>query len=254
MKKSFTLIELVFVIVVVAILAASINFSIPNTAMRQASEQILGHIRYTQHLALKQDKYQYRPLDAGAIEGNRSKYWFKQWPHLRITKLANDDIFYFIYSDQPQSGTTTNYNLKITSAQHNELYSDPLTYKYLMGAGYSSDTQYPDDENISTKMNLTQGYGITKISVSNTTYSTSSMGTQGDRVSLLFDNFGRPYFRESATASGGDEDDINPYSFDDRRKLQEILNVTFTRGTDGNFSICIYPETGYSEICAFNEL
>jgi len=57
MKRAFTLIELVIVIVVVGILAAAI---IPRTRTNPVSEaaiDLLSKIRYTQHLAIVDDKY-----------------------------------------------------------------------------------------------------------------------------------------------------------------------------------------------------
>lgn len=57
MKKAFTMIELVFVIVIIGILAAVI---IPNTRTNPAAEaatQLQSHIRYTQHLAMINDKF-----------------------------------------------------------------------------------------------------------------------------------------------------------------------------------------------------
>lgn len=57
MRKAFTMIELVFVIVVIGILAAVI---IPNTRtnpLQEAAIQLLSHIKYTQHLAMTDDTY-----------------------------------------------------------------------------------------------------------------------------------------------------------------------------------------------------
>ena len=57
MKKAFTLLELVFVLVVIGILAA---FMIPSTRTNPAVDaaiQLESHIRYTQHLAMIDDKF-----------------------------------------------------------------------------------------------------------------------------------------------------------------------------------------------------
>jgi len=57
MKKAFTMLELIFVIVIIGILAAVI---IPNTRSNptaEAATKLMAHLRYTQHLALVDDKY-----------------------------------------------------------------------------------------------------------------------------------------------------------------------------------------------------
>ena len=57
MKKAFTMLELVFVIVVIGILAAAIIPSTRTNPAQEAAIQLLSHIRYTQHLAMMDDKY-----------------------------------------------------------------------------------------------------------------------------------------------------------------------------------------------------
>ena len=57
MKKAFTLLELVFVIVVIGIISAAV---IPRTNSSNLSEQtvdLISKIRYTQHLAMIDDKF-----------------------------------------------------------------------------------------------------------------------------------------------------------------------------------------------------
>lgn len=57
MKKAFTMIELVFVIVVIGILAAAI---IPNTRtnpVQEAAIDLVSKIRYVQHLGMVDDKF-----------------------------------------------------------------------------------------------------------------------------------------------------------------------------------------------------
>jgi len=57
MKKAFTMLELIMVIVIIGILAAVI---IPRTASNDTAEaavKLISDIRYTQHLAMVDDKY-----------------------------------------------------------------------------------------------------------------------------------------------------------------------------------------------------
>ena len=58
MKKSaFTMLELVFVIAVIGILASAIIPRIDRDTLYEASEQLLNDIRYTQHMAMMDDVY-----------------------------------------------------------------------------------------------------------------------------------------------------------------------------------------------------
>lgn len=57
MKKAFTLLEMVFIIVVIGILAAVILPSIKTNPVTEAAINLLSQIRYTQHLAIVNDKF-----------------------------------------------------------------------------------------------------------------------------------------------------------------------------------------------------
>lgn len=57
MKKAFTMLELIMVIVVIGILAAVILPRTDSNRAREAATQLISHIRYTQHLAMIDDKF-----------------------------------------------------------------------------------------------------------------------------------------------------------------------------------------------------
>lgn len=56
MKKAFTMLELVFVIVVIGIIAAVMIKNVQSSASSEAATKLTSHIRYTQHLAMVDDK------------------------------------------------------------------------------------------------------------------------------------------------------------------------------------------------------
>ena len=57
MKRAFSMLELVFIIVVIGILAAIIIPSTRTNPVAEAAIRLIENIRYTQHLALIDDKY-----------------------------------------------------------------------------------------------------------------------------------------------------------------------------------------------------
>jgi len=57
MKKAFTMIELVFILVVIGILAVTIIPSTRTNPVQEAAVGLISKIRYTQHLAMINDKY-----------------------------------------------------------------------------------------------------------------------------------------------------------------------------------------------------
>ena len=56
MKKAFTMLELVVVIVVIGIIAVAALPRINDDHIAEAADQVMSHIRYTQHLAMQDSK------------------------------------------------------------------------------------------------------------------------------------------------------------------------------------------------------
>ena len=159
MKRfAFTMLELVFVIIVLGILAV---LAIPNFnrhPLQEAAEQVAGHIRYTQHLAMVDDKFD--PADI---------LWFREYWQLEFKRVGNPlSIYYEIYSDIDHLGNSD-------STTHKEVASDPLTANSLDG-----------NSNITE---LTR-YGIKAVSFSTSCHASTSVAI-GE---LSFDTLGRPYY------------------------------------------------------------
>lgn len=84
MKRfAFTMLELVFVIIVIGILAVLAMPNFNRHPLQEAAEQLANHIRYTQHLAMVDDKFD--PADAN--------WWKRKW-QLKITGTS-----YAVFSD-----------------------------------------------------------------------------------------------------------------------------------------------------------
>lgn len=160
MKRfAFTMLELVIVIVVIGILAVVTLPKLNNNPLRDAAEQVAEHIRYTQHLAMVDDKYD-----------SNDGLWFRENWQIQFTSATN--VYYEIYSDVDHNGNSDN----------NESALDPQSHLPL-----DANTDITD---------LKKKYGITSVSFSPSCSGNGSGGnpTGGTGKELSFDTLGRPYF------------------------------------------------------------
>ncbi|WP_067177227.1 Tfp pilus assembly protein FimT/FimU [Sulfurospirillum sp. UCH001] len=206
MKKAFTMLELVFVIVIVGILSYFVSSSFQRNPLREAADQVVSHIRYTQHLAMIDDKFD--PNDAT---------WFRENWQFEFRRLSNPlQIYYVIYSDTDQNGNAD-------TVTHREVAIDPLTKNYLDGTN--------------TKLDITKSFGITNVQFTANCHVGAGIGE------LSFDVIGRPYYYTTSTQPP----QINMYQY----LLMQDCNITLVN-PDGNITITITPETGYTYISAQN--
>ena len=250
MKKSFTLIELIIVIVVVSILYTSINFSLSDNSLRLAASQFVSHINYTRHLAIKDNKMQYYPMSNTETELNRTKYWFKQWWQLRITKDGDGNLFYEIFSDVPYVSSTGSgtYNFDTKgnrpTSKWDETFAKDPDGKYLIG--HCGVAEYPDCTQVNEKLNLTKYYNIVKIQVEDGTHIYNVSSSNNFRI--VFDQYGNGYKDEG---QDGDAGDINPYDKDTRPPILNVIKVTFCQDNncETNISMCLSKKIGNIYYC-----
>lgn len=159
-RYAFTMLELVFVIVIIGILAVLAMPSFNRNPLGEAAEQIANHIRYAQHLAMVDDKFD--PSDAD---------WYRSFWRIRFYESGTPNTYYYaVFND------TDNYG-SIDTVSHTEPAIDPLTNKYLFIGNTSTDPRNNE------KMNLTETYGISGVTA------TCDTGW----IEFFFDNYGRPY-------------------------------------------------------------
>mgnify|MGYP002635573058 CR=1 FL=1 len=216
MKKAFTMIELVFVIVVIGILAAVIIPRSRTNPLYEAATQLVSHIRYTQHLAMVDDKFD---------STTGSEWYMKRWQILFSN--ANSTLSYIIFSDYYNKDGNPN-----ASSAYSEVAKDPSNSgKYLIGTEYSSFFSDSSDS-LNKKLDLKNSYGITNVDLSSEcTYSTSQK--------IAFDHLGRPLKGALNTYASA-----YPAS---TRMISSRCRITLSN-SDGNVTIAIEPETGYAHI------
>jgi len=229
MKKAFTLLELIFVIVVVGILAAVV---LPNThrdPLREAAVQLISHIRYTQHLAMIDDKF-----DAN------EPMWYRQRWQLAFSTAAGTESYY-IFADSPSAVGAYDGNPGANNTYTDvEVARNPAKKdSYLIGVPFGSFDNSAVDR-LSTELNVGSKYGIGNITV-------SGGGTGSNANRILFDHLGRPYRGNNSTLTSAVHRIATTAIFV-KLCTNTCVNPAITANNANEIVIRIEPETGYARI------
>ncbi len=247
MKRGFTLLELVMVIIVVGILATMAVPRLNDDQIYQAANQVISHIRYTQHLAMQDNKF--NPSDSEWYKGR----WQIQFVQ-NITaggtcsKSAPNAWAYHVYSDHP----TYTGNPDIV-----DLAKNPEDSNAYLSGGFNNTicldaSENPGNAVTTPSMRLGEAFGIENIAFSTTC-------SVGGSKRIAFDNIGRPLY-------GAFHNFINPYGTASRNRIIKqkcLISLCLTASCspctvsdsndiscpdegDQRVDIVIEPETGYT--------
>jgi len=168
MKRSaFTMIELILVIVVLGILASLAIPRMDRDLRQEAQANIVSALRYTQNLALSDNKTNPRTTD-----------WQKTLWQLRFRPVGTK-WYYTISSDASKEGGVDKVETAIDTSNGKRMYND------------TSD--YTIDADESPNIFLTKKYGINSIVL--------SCDSDGAAQHIAFDHLGRPHANISSTTS-----------------------------------------------------
>ncbi len=154
MKKALTFIEVVFVIVIIGILSAILAPNFQSESLAKVANQLASHIRYTQHLALMDDKFQ-----------SNVDNWHKARWHISFNGTR-----YTIASDFNQDGIITS----------NEIARNPSNRQLVLSGDQSISGVA--DKNYTKELNLNEKFGIQSVTLQG--------GCTNNSIS--FDYLGRP--------------------------------------------------------------
>jgi hypothetical protein len=203
-----------------------------------ATYQTLEHIRYTQHLAISDHKFD--PKDArfkntpGYKTDGDGKY-YRGWWQIRFVKQTNGNpevVGYSVYTDINRQGEIDLADPKEPAINPNDGFLMTTVLK-----NSSSDPE-SEDNNVSRKMNMLSTYSITDISFSSNCQAAGFTNVQNNVGAIIFDEKGRPYFGIADNAQK------NPYQY----ILTTNCDITLTHASGRQSVIRVYPETGYAEI------
>ena len=210
MKKAFTILELVFVIVVLGILAALAVPRLDRDLRQEAADNVLSAIRYTQHLALVDDKHKF----------DKSKWQRRFWR-----------LYFGVCDSKPFYAIGTDDNMDGSSNARVDIKESPLAPangKHIWAHDGATCEGSHNLSDISPDIFLGKKYGITSI--------THSGGCSTNFIG--FDHLGRPY-------TTGFQQSTKP---DNSGYMTTKCTFTFALSDGTSFSISIEPETGHAYI------
>lgn len=198
-KNAFTLLEFVFVIVIVGILAATFIPRMERDHLYEMAEQVVSHIKYTQHMAMTENVY----LDQDDQNGE----WHRARWHLSFVN-GSCGLFYSVGSNRDLSGSGGSFTV-------NESAIDPLTRERI----FNMAPVCMEHDGWYTGVLLGEKYNIVSID--------SSCSTQ----TIAFDHFGRPYAGISGNTPAEKlmKQDCY-YTFTDRNGARVRITVTAETG------------------------
>lgn len=204
--------ELVFVILVFGIIAAVALPRVERDQGQEAADNILSAIRYTQHLALTDNRHDFTSED-----------WQKSFWTIRFDDVDTSSDKSYAY----KIASNRDYNSNI---DRNESARDPINGKYL----YASSTTLEADE--SPNVLLGEKYGINSLD-----FTRCKTTANGDNTSqhIAFDHLGRPHKGVYNVAKN------------DYRTLITgscVISFGFKDTSLSEIKIIIVPETGYAYI------
>ncbi|SFV71367.1 N-terminal methylation [hydrothermal vent metagenome] len=180
-----------------------------NDHKQNAADSILTHIRYTQHLALTDNKHLFD-----------NPKWQQRFWRIVFSTCSGGKQYFMIGSDDDMTSSTN------ASFTKEEAATDPSTGKpYFWTNSANCDTG--GDGTVSKDIFLTKKFGITAI--------TASGGCTAKHIG--FDNTGRPHSGFTSSTSPNYANIIT-----------SVCTFTFTLSDNDTFAITIQPETGYAQI------
>ena len=208
-RDAFTLIEVIFVIVIMSILSSLTLSYIQPDLRTLALTQILNDIRHTQYLALHDEKHQFNHAN-----------WQKRFWRIGFEYCAGSQNYYeYIGSDNNKQGGIDN----------DEAAIDPITGNQMIWSGKPCSDG--GDGKSASGIFISKRYGIDSIQWKGSCRHAQYIG---------FDHLGRMH--QGFASSGARIPDYHSY-------LSTPCLITFHSALfEKSFTIMIHPETGYAEI------
>ncbi len=187
MRKAFSMLEMVFILVMLGVMAAVSVMYIPQTKLQQAADYMIQNIKYAKSLAQTDDRYfAMKDSSLNSYSNTQARFWQAgMWQvqfHLTGSTTANS---YSIYADTARNAATTNFDGRPMSGDL--IAKDPQNKTCL--SGYSANNLPSEcNNNIAKEVRLQETYDviIDRIDIQQGCNETNT-------ARIYFDSTGLPY-------------------------------------------------------------
>ena len=168
-KAAFSMVELVFAIVILGILAAMAIPRLDRDYRQEATTSIVSSLMYAKHMAITDN-----------VTNPTDNKWQRAFWRFGITKCSDNSIFYYIASDTNHDGIIN----------PNETINDTATGKIMMADPTKSCIDNVDNK-VSPSILLTKKYGIDDSMITFTNCTPVDNAKADSDKYIGFDYFGR---------------------------------------------------------------
>lgn len=187
MRKAFSMLEMVFILVMLGVMAAVSVMYIPQTKLQQAADYMLQNIKYTKSLAQTDDRFfAMQDNSMGQYNENQARFWQAGMWQVQFHLTGNTTAHsYSIYADTARNAATTNFDGRPMSGDI--IAKDPHSKACL--SGYSANNLPAEcKDNIAKEVRLKETYDVTidRIDIQQGCNETNT-------ARIYFDNAGMPY-------------------------------------------------------------
>lgn len=178
MKKAFSLLELVLVILILGIILSVARFDFSKDRLLEGARQILNDIIYVRTLAIMQENFRIEDLALAKKEWYKSRW---QLYFIKSSSATQNEQTYTIFLDKNGDG---NANIGKSAVNlDREIAVDLINPRKLMNSGQSGVIS-KDDERANKRFNIEKNFGIIKVEFK---------GSCSGATRIVFDEFGRLY-------------------------------------------------------------
>lgn len=210
-RSAFSMMELVFVIVIIGIMAGVSIWYLPRTELKQAAETMMTNIKYTKTLAQLDDRYfsmgderYLNEVRSGlsdaqkkAIMENQVKEWKKgMWQFQfhstnNTTSQQGAQNTYTIYAEQASSSASTNFDGKPMNGDL--IARDPMTRECISGYGTNSGN-LSDCKAFAKEARF---YDTFQTEIDDIKSQNNCKWSKNNTFAIYFDNKGNPYCKST---------------------------------------------------------